>query len=83
MPQEIWDHATCPFVVRWSHPTGDRLTRHTTTVETFSSEQAAIDAINRPFAANTTDAHVVRFDSRTSAPMIARRKRGRKLVRCK
>jgi len=78
-----WDVNAEPYVVRWSHPTGDRLTRHTSTVKTFATEAEAIAALIAPFGPNTSHAHIVRFTPVVGAPapMIASRKRGQKMQR--
>lgn len=76
----MWNPETHPFVARWSHPTGDRLTRFSNTIENYQTREEAIQAISKPFPRNTTDAHVVHFTSPKPgchAPMIAKRKRGK------
>jgi hypothetical protein len=76
-----WNTDTHPYLVRWSHPTGDRLTRYTDTTQEFATEQEAIDALCRPFGKNTSDGHIVKFERIGRAPMLAKRKRGKQLVR--
>ena len=74
-----WNPQTHPFIARWHHPTGDRLTRFTDTIEVFATETEAIEAVTKPFPANTSGAHVVRWESHGCGPMIATRKRGKKV----
>lgn len=79
-----WNPAVEPFIARWSHPTGDRLTRSTDTVQTFATEAEAIAAISANFGPNTSDAHVVEVLDPVPGGrcrLIAKRKRGKKLTR--
>jgi hypothetical protein len=76
----VWHTETHPFLVRWSHPTGERLTRHVSTVQEFTTETDAMQALARPFDRNTSDAHLVKFERQGYAPMLAKRRRGKKVI---
>lgn len=51
----IWDTATFPFVVRWSVPNNDRLTRWTSHNRAFRTMPEAIDAYLMPFKGLSVD----------------------------
>ena len=75
------DIDTHPFTVRWSHPTGERLTRQTNTVEVFATEAEAIAALVKPFGANTTRAVVIKHTGIGQGLIVAKRANGKKMVR--
>lgn len=52
---KIWDTAQFPFVVRWSVPTQDRLTRWISHNRNFRTMAEAITAYRRPFAGLSVD----------------------------
>lgn len=71
------------FVARFSHPTGDRLTRYRSTVTEYPTAEAAIAAIDAPFTAKIVSAEAVEiFDNQPGkCRQLAIRRNGKKLVR--
>jgi hypothetical protein len=73
-----WHPETEPFVVQWEHPTGDRLTRRRTTLQSFADRDAALDAARAPFGRNTA-AVIVKHFAASHVTIIASRRNGKPL----
>lgn len=70
-----WDAAAYPFVVRWSIPYPDRLTRWVSRIREFSTLEEAIAAYLRPFKGLSVD--LVQYNGKPPGQhldVLARRK---------